>query len=218
MTRAYSAEGADAGVPGTAGPDAAWVSIQTPLAAADLLAFLADIERLFRINPLLEFTSFEHLGADHYRIKARNLSNDRDIDVNLAVHGEPDGLRIDYAGGLKSHTRLTVESAPHGCRLVVSDHYDAIPEDARRLRLAEVDLSLNAWGRALHDHLRQWARWRWLAPWRWYMARVWQPMRPSARRIVFMIWIISLFEIAALVVIGGLLMAAGGIGGTGSVE
>ena len=59
-------------------------------------------------------------------------------------------------------------------------------------------MSLNAWGRALHDYLAAWARWRRLAPWRWYMGRVWQPMTPSARRIVWMIWVISAFEVVAL--------------------
>lgn len=213
MTREYSLDGGDDVAPPVAGTDAAWVIIETPLSATDLSAFLADIERLFRINPLLEFDTFERLGPNQYRLKARNLSNDHVIDVAFAVHERPDGLRIDYAGGLKSHTRITIDAAPNGSRLVVSDHYESVPEQDRHQRLAEVDLSLNAWGRALHDYLRRWARWRWLPPWRWYMTRVWQPMRPSARRIVFMIWIIPLFEIATLVVIGGLLMAVGGIGG-----
>lgn len=213
MTREHSLDGGNDVAPPVASTDAAWVIIETPLSATDLSAFLADIERLFRINPLLEFDTFERLGPNQYRLKARNLSNDRVIDVAFAVHETPDGLRIDYAGGLKSHTRITIDAAPNGSRLVVSDHYESVPEQDRHQRLAEVDLSLNAWGRALHDYLRRWVRWRWLAPWRWYMTRVWQPMRPSARRIVFMIWVISLFEIATLVVIGGLLMAAGGIGG-----
>lgn len=215
MTAGHSVGDADAATPEAQGADAAWVSIETSLAATDLLAFLADVERLFRINPLLEFAAFGRLGSDRYRLKARNLSNDQDFDLAFVVHGEPDGLRIDYSGGLKSQTLIRVEAAPNGSRLIVSDHYEAVPEEERHQRLAEVDLSLNAWGRALHDYLRQWTRWRWLAPWRWYMTRVWQPMRPSARRIVYMIWIISLFELATLVVIGGLLMATGGIGTTG---
>lgn len=191
------------------GTDAAWVSIETPLAPAELRSFLADIERLFRINPLLEFVAFERTGGDRYRLEARNLSNDRDVAVALTVRDAPDGICVDHADGLKSQTRFRIESAPDGSRLIVSDHYDAVPEAERRRRMAEVDLSLNAWGRALHDYLRRWARWRWLAPWRWYMARVWQPMRPSARRIVFMLWIISLFELATLIVIGGILIAIG---------
>lgn len=211
MTAAPIDGGTDAAAADVADTDAAWVSIETPLAAADLKVFLADIERLYRINPLLEFARFERSGTDRYHLKARNLSNDQDVDVAFTLREASDGLRIDYAGGLKSQTRFRIEAAPGGSRLIVSDHYDAIGEDERRQRMAEVDLSLNAWGRALHDYLKQWARWRWLAPWRWYMARVWLPMRPSARRIVYMLWVISLFELAALIVIGGILIAAGGI-------
>lgn len=211
MTAAPSDGGTDAANPEAGGTDAAWVSIETSLAPVELLAFLADIERLFRINPLLEFVAFERTGCDRYRLEARNLSNDRDVAVAFTVRDAPDGICVDYADGLKSQTRFRIESAPDGSRLIVSDHYDAVPEAERRRRMAEVDLSLNAWGRALHDYLRRWARWRWLAPWRWYMARVWQPMRPSARRIVFMLWIISMFELATLIVIGGILIAIGGI-------
>jgi hypothetical protein len=65
------------------------------------------------------------------------------------------------------------------------------------LRAGEVDLSLNAWGRRLHDYLKQWARWHRVAPWRWYIRRVWQPMKPSARRIVWRIWMVSAFEALA---------------------
>ena len=75
--------------------------------------------------------------------------------------------------------------------------------DERRARAGEIDLSLNAWGRALHSYFGAWARWRWLGPWRWYMRRVWQPMKPSARRIVWMIWVISAFELFAIVVLLG---------------
>lgn len=194
-----------------ASPDSAWVSIETRLDPAELRAFVDDVERLFRINPLMEVAEFELLEPDRYRMRARNLSNARDVDVELEVARQRSGIKVNYSGGLKTATWFEVEEGTKPARLRVSDHYDGTPESERRRRLDEVDLSLNAWGRALHDHLRHWAKWRWLAPWRWYMARVWQPMRPSARRIVYMIWIISLFEVAALVVIGGLLIASGGI-------
>jgi hypothetical protein len=85
-----------------------------------------------------------------------------------------------------------------GSLLVVTDVYEGGTAAERRARGGEVDLSLNAWGRALHDYLRLWSRWSWLGPWRWYMRRAWQPMTPSARRIVWMIWVVSAFEVAAL--------------------
>jgi hypothetical protein len=181
--------------------DAAWVEIATPLSLADLRTFLDDIERLFRINPLLEISAFESIGDNTYRLAASNLSNGRKIDVVLAVARGEASVEVHYHQGLKTSTSFRAEPAHNGATLVVRDNYGRGSSAERRARVDEVDLSLNAWGRALHEYLHAWARWRWLAPWRWYMRRVWQPMTPSARRIVWMIWIISALEVAASVVL-----------------
>jgi hypothetical protein len=100
-----------------------------------------------------------------------------------------------------------VKPAEGRAHLLVTDVYGGASEAERRARAHEVDLSLNAWGRALHDYLRAWARWKWLPPWRWYMRRLWQPMTPSARRIVWMIWVVSAFEVAGLVVLVAIWLA-----------
>jgi hypothetical protein len=178
--------------------DAAWVRISTALTAADLRAFLDDVERLYRINPLLEIAAFETMGENRYRLAAHNHSNGQRVDAVLAVTAKDSALEVAHSLGLKSATHFCVEPGPGGAHLVVTDIYGGGSEEERRARAGEVDLSLNAWGRALHDYLEAWARWSWLAPWRWYMHRVWQPMKPSARRIVWMIWVISAFEVVAL--------------------
>ena len=51
-----------------------------------------------------------------------------------------------------------------------------------------------AWGQAIFDYLRRHQRWAWIAPWRWYMRRVWVPMKPSARRIVWLLILITMVE------------------------
>jgi hypothetical protein len=184
----------------TAYEDAAWVEIPTALSVVDLLSFLDDIERLYRINPLLEIRTFEVTGGGTYRLAARNLSNGRDIETALAVTRRETGIDVRYSHGLKTATSFRAKPAAGegGSHLIVTDVYEGGTEAERRARAGEVDLSLNAWGRALHDYLRAWTRWSWLAPWRWYMRRTWQPMTPSARRIVWMIWVVSAFEVAAL--------------------
>lgn len=192
------------------GGDWASVTIETTLAATALRRFLDDVERLYRINPLLEIAAFERTGGDTYRLQALNLSNGREIATQLRVLADDHGIEARYADGLKAATSFRVEPSGTVSRLVVTETYGG-SEEERRARLDEVDLSLNVWGRALHDYLGHWARWSWLAPWRWYMARVWQPMRPSSRRIVFMIWVISLFEMVALAVIAAILIALGGL-------
>ena len=176
------------------------MEISTTLSVADLRSFLDDIERLYRINPLLEIRAFEATARGTYRLAARNLSNGRDIEAALAVTPRETGIDVRYSHGLKTATSFRVERAPGegGSHLVVTDVYEGGTEAERRARAGEIDLSLNAWGRALHDYLRAWTRWSWLAPWRSYMRRAWQPMTPSARRIVWMIWVVSAFEVAAL--------------------
>ncbi|KAB2919225.1 MAG: hypothetical protein F9K29_06315 [Hyphomicrobiaceae bacterium] len=178
--------------------DAAWVRIATPLSPEQLRAFLSDVERLYHINPLLEISAFERAGRDRHRLIAHNHSNGQAINVVLAVAERGPTLEIAYSQGLKVATHFRAEPKPHGADLVVTDIYGGGSPEERHARSSEVDLSLNAWGRALHDYLKAWARWSWLPPWRWYMQRVWQPMKPSARRIVWMIWIISAFEVVAL--------------------
>lgn len=177
--------------------DAAWLRIETPLPTADLRTFLDDVERLYRINPLLEILTFEPAGPSRYRLVAHNLSNDSNVDVVLAATPAESGLDVVYDRGLKVASRFRVEARPGGSLLYIVDVYGGGTDDQRRSRKAEVDLSLNAWGRGLYAYLGQWARWRRLAPWRWYMRRVWQPLTPSARRIVWMIWVISAVEAVA---------------------
>lgn len=139
--------------------DAAWVSITTPLSVADLRDFVGDIERLYRINPLLKISAFETTGENTYRLTGRNLSNGREMAV-VAVTQSETAVELRYSHGLKAGTSFRAEPADGGALLVVTDIYGGGSEAERRARAGEVDLSLNAWGRALHDYLRAWARWR----------------------------------------------------------
>lgn len=189
------------------GDDAAWVTIDTPLSPSELRAFLDDVERLFRINPHYVFERFEPLAGGRYHLALHNLSNDRDLDVEITALWRKDALEVRYGTGLKTATMFRAEPGAGGrSRIVVTDTYDGVPEAERRHRLDEVDRSLTAWGRALHGYIALWSRWQWLTPFRWYMARVWLPMKPSARRIVFLILAISAFDLVALGALGLLLM------------
>ena len=190
--------------PAGAHDDAAWVRIETSMSAADLRVFIDDVERLFRINPLLEIAAFKPAGENRYRLVALNLSNGSSMDVVVAVTPTASAVEVAYGSGLKAATHFRVEAAPGGSYLFVTDIYGGGSADERLARAGEVDLSLNAWARALHTYLNTWVRWRGLAPWRWYMRRVWQPMKPSSRRIVWMIWAISAFEMLAIVVLLGI--------------
>jgi hypothetical protein len=75
------------------------------------------------------------------------------------------------------------------------------PAAEREARTDEVDQSLVQWGHDLHRYLARWNRWSRYAPWRWYMTRVWQPMTPMARRVVFLLIVITAMEFAAFLMV-----------------
>jgi len=175
--------------------DAAWVVIETPLSPARLAEFCRDLERLYRINPYLEFSHWRALPEGGAAAAYRNLSNGRDVEVRLTAISEADGgCSVHYDRGIKRSTRFSIEPAPDGSRLKITDVYAATSADGPDL--AEVDRSLHAWGVALRDYLRREARWGGFLLWRWYMRRVWVPMKPAARRITFIILLVTLAELA----------------------
>jgi hypothetical protein len=55
--------------------------------------------------------------------------------------------------GILRATNFRVEAALGGSYLFVTDVYGGSSVEERHLRAGEVDLSLNAWGRGLHDYL-----------------------------------------------------------------
>lgn len=177
----------------TAATDAAWVVVDTPLVPQALTEFCRDLERLYRINPYLEFHSWRAANGDAVAA-FRNLSNGCEFTLRLTLDrlSEREFI-VRYDRGLKRRTRFQIEPAPRGARLVITDEYGgAVPGTDT----AEVDRSLHAWGVALHDYLGREARWGRYGIWRWYMRRVWVPMKPVARRITFIILLVTLAEIA----------------------
>jgi hypothetical protein len=180
--------------------DVAWASLNTPLNSDELKLFCRDIERLFRINPMLEFSEWQALGTNEYAFSGKNSSQETpfDFSVKCTVREQADGFRLDYSQGLKSNTTFKIEPAPQGSKLTIIDCYDGLSEEERKSRLAEVDKSIVVWASYLQKFIISWHRWSRLAPWRWYMRRVWQPMKPTARRISYMLVWISLFEIALI--------------------
>lgn len=181
--------------------DAAWVAIDTPLAAAQLAAFCRDIERLYRINPYIEFRHWRAAEAGRYCASWRNTSNARDFELELTLERISDReFAVRYDRGLKRSTGFRIEEAPAGSRLIITDDYSG-DADSGITDTAEVDKSLHAWGVALRDYLRREARWGRYALWRWYMRRVWMPMKPAARRITFLLLTVTAAEIAVIALV-----------------
>ena len=184
--------------PGPAPADAAWVVIEVPLAPGDLAAFCGDLERLYRINPYLEFRYWRGTAPSALAVAFRNLSNLREFELQLTLERASErDFTVHYDRGIKRSTRFEIESAATASRLTITDAYHG----ADAADTAEVDRSLHAWGVALKEYLLRERRWGWCGPWRWYMRRVWVPMKPSARRITFMILVVTLAEIALIALV-----------------
>ncbi len=187
--------------PPTDSDDAAWASIATPLTVEKLTVFCKeDPERLLRINPFIEVKKWEERGDGGYRYSFKNSSQEKPFELDLDLRGEQheDGLTIHYSKGLKQSTQFKVEPDPHGSKLTIIENYASPDEQEREANMDEVDKSLTAWAKDLQFYLIRWNRWSRLAPWRWYMNRVWQPMKPSGRRITYMLLWISLVEVGLI--------------------
>lgn len=187
--------------------NSAWAEVHLPLPPAELRAFCQeDPERLLRINPYLEFTRWLAVGDGEYIFSGRNHSQEEPFDFDLRVRAAPlaDGLRLQYVGGLKCATQLTIEPSPHGSKLTIRETYRDIDTEAGEDQLATVDRSLTTWAGDLQKYLVLWKQWRWLPPWRFYMRRVWQPMKPMGRRIAYIFWWITLVEFALIMLGAGI--------------
>lgn len=186
--------------------DKAWASFPTPMDPMSLDALCQDIERLFRINPFLEFSQWQQTGENTFHFAGRNLSQQQpfEFDITLTVERQPDGLLIHYGQGIKRSTRFTIEPIPEGSKLTITEDYSGLSQEERDRRLSEVDKSLPAWANDLQAFIFMWQRWSWLTPWRWYMRRIWQPLKPMARRIVYMFIWITVVEIALIALGAGI--------------
>jgi hypothetical protein len=180
--------------------DAAWASTNTPLTVDELKDFCTDIERLFRINPMLEFERWDSTSANHFIFAGRNISQEQpfDFEFELSARKLDEGICIDYDKGIKSSTTFTIEPAPQGSKLTITDRYERLPAEQRQAHVSEVDKSLVLWAQYLQQYLINWQRWSRFGLWRWYMRRVWQPMKPAGRRITYMLLWITVVEFALI--------------------
>ncbi|MEK7795839.1 MAG: hypothetical protein AAB315_00140 [Pseudomonadota bacterium] len=181
--------------PPTASRDAAWVTVPVPQEVGALTQLCRDVEALFRVNPYLYFSDWRQTGPTSHHVEFENQSNQQKLALDFeVVPGPGQGFTVNYAGGLKRRTIFTIEPAAQGSRLTLTDDYEGLSAVEREARAAEVDKSLHAWGVALRAYFLRLKRWSWLPGWRWYLRRVWVPMKPSARRIVWLFYLITVVE------------------------
>ena len=188
-----------------AADDAAWAAINTPLSVDELTNFCQDIERLFRINPMLEFSDWQQLAENSYRMAVKNISQEQpfEIDVEMDVEHQPDEIIVHYKSGLKKQTIFRIEPSEFGSKLTLIDEYRFV-EPGGNEKINEIDKSLVNWADYLQRYLILWKKWSKHGWWRWYMKRIWQPMKPTGRRITYMFLWITVVEIALIALGAGI--------------
>ena len=175
--------------------DVAWAAVPAHQSPEELSAICRDVEALFRVNPYLYFSQWRQSGPTSYHAEFENQSNDRKLALDLDVTSGPGlGATVRFSTGLKRRTVFSIEPFAQGSRLVIVDDYGGVAEAEREQRLSEVDKSLKAWGEALRVYFLRLRRYRRLPGWRWYIRRVWVPMKPSQRRIVWLLYLITVVE------------------------
>jgi len=176
--------------------DFARVEIKSPFDRKWMEAFISSPERLLRINSQVEYSTFEKIGEKSWHIIGKFLATDKSFDARFEAAKTDEGLRLTYDDGtLKTFTDFAIKTPEQNtATLIVTDDYSGTSKKEREGRISEVDGTIIQWGNDLHRYLHQFKRWSWLPGWKWYMRRFWQKMKPSARRISFLILAISAGE------------------------
>lgn len=181
------------------GDNAAWVHADIPLPPAALLDFLADGERLWRLNPYLKIDRWQ-ARPDGFALVGVNEANACPIDVCVRREPTAEGWRAIYERGLKRETEFAVAPRQGGSLLVVTERYAPVA-GADDPRAKEADPSLVPWIAALRRHLVARQRFGRLPGWRWWHERFLPSLAPSQRRIVRLLIGITAIEFLVFLVL-----------------
>lgn len=199
----------------TGGENAAWVTVDLPLAPPEVFEFATGLERLFRLNPYLQIEQWSEepgpfASGKRWRLKALNEMNGMRYDVALTLEELEPARRflLAWERGLKRGLEVSVAPRGAGAALTLKEHYHAPDEARREEQLKEVDASLAPWGAALRRHLLSRQRWGWLPGYRVVGERFWLSMTPSQRRIGRLLIWVTVLEFAVFLAVVAIFAAA----------
>ena len=174
--------------------NAAWVTIPTKLSAPALTEFCVDVERLIRLNPYLKIFSWQYIDRNSHLVECENHSNEllKRLRMQFAVQYDKNEISLHYSTGIKHKTYFIIEAMDNGAQLTIIDDYGDQDDDEC------VDKSLSAWARALERFFNHYVYLRHIPFVKKIINRFWIRLSPMARRISYILVVITIIEIIAL--------------------
>ena len=183
--------------------NAAWVRIETKLDEKTLFSFCQKVERLFRLNPYLSFSYWDQKNQTKISASWENHSDKvtYQIDTCLDLEVKENEICIKYQSGIKKETYFIVEPNEKYADLVIVDRYGTSESG----QLDEVDKSIHAWGTYLNRFFKHYAYMRHMSFSEKIIDKYWIRLTPMARRIIYILLVVTVVEIVALVFLALLL-------------
>lgn len=177
--------------------NAAWIKIPTKLAVNDLSEFCSHLERLFRLNPYLQIELWQPKSLSLTEVKWENHSNTETFTVETTMQAlkNKNEIEINYSKGIKQKTFFIIEPFEQDSALLIVDDYgDSEPD-----KLGGVDKSLQAWGVSLERFFKHYALLKKIPGIDIVIDRFWIRLSPMARRITYILLVITIVEVIALI-------------------
>lgn len=176
--------------------NAAWVTIPNKLSVQELKSFCESVENLFRLNPYLKIKSWQTKDSHNAHVRWENHSSHHVflVDTDISVDSNHQEIKIEYKNGPKKQTLLIVNAVSRGSELIIIDDYG----ENTHTSYAEIDKSLNAWGESLKQFFNHYAVIKYVPFVRLLINKVWIRMNPMARRITYILFVITTVELIAL--------------------
>ena len=176
--------------------NAAWVTIPTRLDAQTVLRLCFNVEWIYRLNPYLKIYSWQSKGGNLQEIEWENHSVEpvnKEI-VRFTVETKENELQLIYQTGIKSKSLFIIEPMNEGAHLTLVDDYGDRGEHDRN----KVDRSLHIWGQALQTFFNRYRIFRYIPFADYLIDRIWIKLSPLARRITYILLLITFVELVAL--------------------
>ncbi len=176
--------------------NAAWAIVPISLSSAEVLEFCLDVEKIYRLNPYLKIKVWQQAGNDQAHVSWENHSSHHVflVDTDINVHAVNNEIKIEYHSGPKKETLFIVNALEKGSELIIVDDYGG----STHTSYAEIDKSINAWGESLHHFFNHYAVIKYIPFVKLLINKVWIRMNPMARRITYVLFVITAVELLAL--------------------